>query len=127
MSESSTPAPTGEPYTDQTVEFYWRPGCGFCMMLDRNLGRHDIPFEKHNIWDDPDAAAFVRSVANGSETVPTIRIGEVSLVNPTADQVLTVLAEQGSALVPIDWEPGQGGAISRMIGRILGSTNETEV
>ncbi|MCP3909332.1 MAG: NrdH-redoxin [Actinomycetia bacterium] len=127
MSESSTPTPNTEPCTDETVEFYWRPGCGFCIMLDRNLGRHDIPLEKHNIWDDPDAAAFVRSVANGSETVPTVRIGEVSLVSPSADQVLTILSEQGSPLVPNDWEPRQGGAIGRMIARILGSPDESEV
>ncbi len=110
-----------------SIEFYWRPGCGFCMSLDRNLGRYDLPLEKRNIWDDPDAAAFVRSVAGGNETVPTVRIGDVSLVNPSADQVLTVLSEQGSALVPKDWEPRQGGVLGRMIGRILGSPSETEV
>ena len=104
-----------------SIEFYWRPGCGFCMTLDRNLARYDIPLDKRNIWDDPDAADFVRSAANGNETVPTVRIGEVTLVNPSADQVLSVLSEQGSPLVPTDWEPRQGGAIGRMFGRILGS------
>ncbi|MCP5028969.1 MAG: NrdH-redoxin [Actinomycetia bacterium] len=121
MSDSST----GD--TGPAVEFFWRPGCGFCMILDRNLGRHQIPLDKHNIWDDPDAAAYVRSVTNGSETVPTVRIGDVSLVNPSADQVLTVLSEQGSPLVPKDWAPRQEGTIGRMIGRILGSPGETEV
>ena len=119
--------PESDDATEPTVEFYWRPGCGFCMALDRNLGRLEIPLDKRNIWDDPDAAAFVRSVANGSETVPTIRIGDVSLVNPSADQVLSVLSDQGSSLVPNDWEPRQPGSIGRMIGRFLGSEDRTEV
>jgi mycoredoxin len=28
-----------------------------------------------NIWEDPQAAARVRSVANGNETVPTVFVG----------------------------------------------------
>jgi len=46
---------------------------------------------KHNIWDEPKAAAFVRSVADGNETVPTVVIGEQALVNPSAKQVINTL------------------------------------
>lgn len=70
-----------------TVTVYWRPGCGFCSTLRSGLEMRGIEFESVNIWADPDAAAFVRSVANGNETVPTVSIGDTSLVNPTARQV----------------------------------------
>ena len=71
-----------------SVILYWRPGCGFCASLAAGLRREGIPFEPVNIWEDPDAAAFVRSVASGNEIVPTIRVGATALVNPSAQQVL---------------------------------------
>jgi len=77
-----------------SVEFYWRPGCGFCSRLAGALDRIGIGVSEHNIWSDPGAAAFVRSVANGNETVPTVRIGDVALVNPSPDEVLAVIAGQ---------------------------------
>ncbi len=80
---------------DQTLEaiqFYWRPGCPFCMSLDRSLKGIEIPLEKHNIWEDPEAAAFVRSVANGNETVPTVRVGNEFMVNPSAKEVAAAVA-----------------------------------
>jgi mycoredoxin len=57
------------------------------MKLRFGLRRARVKFHEVNIWNDPSAAAFVRSVANGNETVPTVTIGEVSLVNPSARQV----------------------------------------
>lgn len=86
MTESPS-SPTTDPIT-----FYWRPGCGFCMMLDRKLSKLGVPMDKRNIWDDPDAAATVRSIANGNETVPTVVVGDVQMVNPSANQVLAAMA-----------------------------------
>ena len=82
------------------VEFYWRPGCGFCMMLERNLDRAGIPLSKHNIWEDPSHAGVVRSHANGNETVPTLVIGDTALVNPSTDDVLAVLVDKAPHLMP---------------------------
>ena len=48
---------------------YWRPGCGFCSMLRSGLQRAGIEYREVNIWDDPEAAAFVRSVARGNEVL----------------------------------------------------------
>lgn len=67
----------------ESVDFYWRPGCPFCGRLERALIKAKVPTVKRNIWDDPEAAAFVRSVANGNETVPTVTIGTQSLINPS--------------------------------------------
>lgn len=81
------------------VDFYWRPGCPFCAMLERDLDRANIPLNKLNIWEDSSAAEFVRSVAGGNETVPTVRIGDQAMVNPPAAQVTQVLAETAPHLV----------------------------
>lgn len=54
------------------VEFYWRPGCPFCIALRRRLRGSGLPVREVNIWDDPDAAARVRAVAGGNETVTTV-------------------------------------------------------
>lgn len=75
-----------------TVEFYWRPGCFFCSSLERKLGDHGVELTKRNIWEDPADAAFVRSVANGNETVPTVVVDGVAMVNPSPAQVVAALA-----------------------------------
>jgi mycoredoxin len=67
---------------------YWRPGCGFCSRLRHRLDSLGISYAEVDIWSDPDGAAFVRSVANGNETVPTLAIGSVALVNPAIDIVI---------------------------------------
>lgn len=84
------------------IDFYWRPGCGFCMALERRLDSSGIPYRKFNIWEDDDNAAFVRSVANGNETVPTVRIGEISLVNPSLGQVVEAMKVETPHLVPAE-------------------------
>ena len=71
---------------------YWRPGCGFCSSLERQLLKADLAFVKHNIWDDPTAASFVRSVARGNETVPTLVVNGQPMVNPSLSQVVAALA-----------------------------------
>ncbi len=74
------------------ITMYWRPGCGFCGALKRQLDKHDLTYDAHNIWDDPEAAAFVRSVARGNETVPTLVVKGQSFVNPSIETVLGALA-----------------------------------
>lgn len=73
---------------DDRITVFWRPGCVFCTMLRGRLRARGVPFDEVNIWDDPEAAAFVRSVARGSETVPTVSIGKICLVNPSSGEVI---------------------------------------
>ncbi len=82
------------------IDFFWRPGCGFCMSLERRLKSANVPFKKFNIYENKRDRAFVKSVANGNETVPTVRIGSTSLVNPSLDQVLKAMADEVPHLVP---------------------------
>ncbi len=103
----------------KAVDFYWRPGCGFCMMLERNLSRAGLDLVKHNIWDNPADAAQVRHHAGGSETVPTIVIGDTALVNPSVDDVLSVVADQAPHLLPEGWEPPSHGWARSAVRRLL--------
>lgn len=104
----------------QAIEFYWRPGCPFCSGLERSLTRLALPLDKRNIWEEPDHAAFVRSVADGNETVPTLRIGEISMVNPSPDEVLAALGDQAPHLVPEGVEVPEQGRVGRVVRRVLG-------
>lgn len=54
---------------------------------------------ERNIWDSDDDAAVVRAITGGDETVPTVIVGEVALVNPTLKQVEATLAEHAPHLL----------------------------
>jgi mycoredoxin len=86
----------------------------------RGLERADLDFERVDIWEDLEAAAFVRSVANGNETVPTVRIGDVALVNPSSSDVMRAVAEHVPDLLPSDYELAQPGIAARLVTRLLG-------
>ena len=88
--------------TDPTrIDLYWRPGCGFCSSLRRGLDTLGVERIEHNIWDDPADAAVVRSYANGNETVPTVVVDGVGLVNPSPRELLDLLAERAPHLLPV--------------------------
>lgn len=76
---------------ESPIVMFWRPGCGFCAALERQLVRSELSFEKRNIWEDQEAAAFVRSVARGNETVPTLVVKGTPMVNPSIEQVKAAL------------------------------------
>ena len=60
----------------------------FCRRLRFVLWWHHLSVRPVNIWRDPGAAAFVRSVAGGNETVPTVVIDGRPMVNPAPRQVI---------------------------------------
>ncbi|ABM15487.1 MULTISPECIES: glutaredoxin domain-containing protein [Mycolicibacterium] len=78
----------------QAIEVYWRPGCPFCRRLMRALRGSGLTLREVNIWEDAEAAARVRSVADGNETVPTVFIGDRALVNPSSRQVFAAIGHQ---------------------------------
>ena len=78
QSVTETPAPI----------VFWRPGCGFCAMLERRLSSAGVPYQRRNIWEDAEAAEFVRAMNDGNETVPTVVIGTDVYTNPPASVVL---------------------------------------
>jgi glutaredoxin len=98
------------------VHYYWRPGCPFCSMLRRGLDKAGIETVDHNIWAVPDDAATVRFHANGHETVPTVVIGDVGLVNPTAKQVAVHLEHFAPHLLPDGYERPRPSLLARLVG-----------
>lgn len=88
------------------VVVHWRPGCPYCMKLRLLLRLARLPFTEVNIWKDGDAAAYVRSVADGNETVPTVTVAGVPMVNPSRREVLDAVARHAPHLLP--GPPGGG-------------------
>jgi mycoredoxin len=104
-----------------TVVVHWRPGCGFCASLMRQLDQAGLTYDRVDIWEDEDGAAYVRSVAGGNETVPTVRVGDQAFVNPSASELLQLVLAEAPELLPEGYEPPQPGPIARALGRLLGS------
>ena len=81
------------PPEQREVVVYWRPGCVFCARLrgrlGRRLGRKAVWV---NIWQDEAGAAYVRSVNDGNETVPTVVIDGEPMTNPDPQLVRDRLA-----------------------------------
>ena len=84
--------------TISPVTVYWRPGCPYCSRLRRGLQRAGIPVDEVNIWEEPSAAAIVRSITGGNETVPTVVVGSIAMVNPSPRRVIRELHAQSSDL-----------------------------
>ncbi len=95
------------------------------MSLDRSLSKAGVPMDKRNIWEDPEAAAFVRSVADGNEVVPTVAVGKRFMVNPSAKEVLAAMAAEAPHIKAGDSGSSDNDAsestLGRVTRRILGS------
>lgn len=73
--------------THAPITLYTRPGCRYCFLLRQRLRLRRLTFTEINIWTHPDAAAAVRTVADGNETVPTVHVAGQWLINPRAEHV----------------------------------------
>ena len=73
------------------VVIYWRKGCPFTQRLRLVLGRRGAQAVWVDIWADPDAAAYVRSVNGGDETVPTVVIAGEPHTTPPPRRVVDAL------------------------------------
>lgn len=67
------------------------------MSLRRGLRRAGVATREINIWSDPDAAAMVRGIAGGNETVPTVLVGGQAMVNPPLRLVVEAVRGLGGA------------------------------
>lgn len=79
----------GSPSPDVVV--YWRPGCAYCLRLRWSLAHRAGAARWINIWADEAAAAFVRSVNDGNETVPTVVVAGTAHTNPEVSVVRRAL------------------------------------
>jgi glutaredoxin-like protein len=99
----------------QEVVVYTRPGCPFCTSLRAGLRRQGLAFTEVDIWEDPEAAAVVRSIADGNETVPTVVVGDWQAVNPSATSVLSAVGEHAPHLLP-ERQPGPVDGVLKALG-----------
>ncbi len=81
----------GSSVSSARIEVLWRPGCPYCSRLRRGLRRAGIDTVEYDIWSDPVAAARVRAVTGGDETVPTVVVGDRALVTPSVAQVVSAV------------------------------------
>jgi mycoredoxin len=103
------------PTSTGRIVVYWRPGCWFCASLLRQLDRHGIAHDRVNIWEDDAAASFVRSVARGHETVPTVAVGPVVVINPDIHMVLSHAREHAADAIPESYQPPDPGRLRRWV------------
>ncbi|MCW2758939.1 MAG: NrdH-redoxin [Nocardioidaceae bacterium] len=94
-SSRTVPHAEAQQAAQDGVAIYWRPGCTFCLALKTRIGRYAGRASWVNIWEDADAAAYVRSVNDGNETVPTVVINGVAHTNPSPGVVRKALAALG--------------------------------
>ncbi|MBD8870561.1 glutaredoxin domain-containing protein [Nocardioides donggukensis] len=87
----SVPFAEARAAAENGVAIYWRPGCPFCLTLRVGLAGQGGKASWVNIWRDPDAAAYVRSVNGGDETVPTVVIDGEPHTNPPPGLVRAAL------------------------------------
>jgi mycoredoxin len=109
------PEPAANLDASAVLTVYWRPGCPFCSSLFNQLDRAQVIYETANIWEDANAAATVRSIANGNETVPTVTLGEAGMVNPDLHEIMAVAAEIAPELIPDGYEAPQPGRLAKWI------------
>lgn len=77
---------------------YWRPGCLACVLLRLRLRGLQQRATWVDIWTDPAAAAFVRDVNGGAETVPTVILRDGHAVtNPHPGLLRAELARHDAA------------------------------
>ena len=80
--------------TDVQLTMYTTTWCGYCYRLKTMLKTADIGYAEVDIERDPAAAAFVASVNDGNQTVPTVKFADGSTqTNPSLREVKAKLAE----------------------------------
>jgi len=76
-----------------TLTMFSTTWCGYCQRLKAQLGKAGIDFTEVNIEEQPEAAAFVESVNDGNQTVPTVLFPDGSAAtNPSLKEVQERLA-----------------------------------
>ena len=78
----ATPHADALAHAEHGVAIYWRPGCPFCDRLRLAVRTHRDDIAWVNIWDDDAGRAYVASVNEGDETVPTVIIDGTPQTNP---------------------------------------------
>ncbi|MEM1094032.1 MAG: cation:proton antiporter [Bacteroidota bacterium] len=92
-NETTTTA-SAAPAQHTDVQVYGADWCPLTGGFRAHLKRNDIPYGYHNIEEDPDAEAAVRSMNDGKLKFPMVVVGEHAMKNPPIDDLNAVLVEQ---------------------------------
>jgi len=117
--------PTLQPTAQIPVTVYWRPGCPYCNRMLRVLVRDDIDFMAINIWEDNEGAEALKAITGGNETVPTVVIGDMKLVNPPPRRVIKAVrtfGQEDSREVEDGMNQDSHGRGGRRVRRLLDSS-----
>ena len=76
---------------DQKVIVYGAEWCADCHRSKRLLDDHKITYDYFDIDEDADKKAEMLALTDGKNVIPTIKIGDKILQEPTNDELLTVL------------------------------------
>lgn len=70
------------------LTLYTTEWCPFCQRLVADLDEAEIPYQRIDVEEDEEAAAWVESVNNGDRIVPTVKYPDDSYAtNPPAKVV----------------------------------------
>ncbi len=76
-----------------TITMYTTTWCGYCVRLKRQMATEGIEVTEIDIEQDPEAAAYVMTVNDGNQTVPTLVFPDGSVAtNPSIAQVKDLIA-----------------------------------
>lgn len=73
------------------ITMYTTPWCGYCVRLKRQMSERGIPFEEIDVDATPGFDEAIKQASGGYRTVPTLKVGERLLVNPTVAEVEAAL------------------------------------
>jgi mycoredoxin len=73
------------------VILYSTTWCGYCRALKRDLAAASISYVEIDIEEHPEAGAMLESLTGGYRTVPTVKVCDEYLVNPSVDEIATAL------------------------------------
>jgi mycoredoxin len=77
---------------DEVIVFY-RPGCPFAAKLRTKLKLARMPYRAIRFGEDADADEATRSVSDGNQISPMVRVGGQYLVNPSVHEIRKALTE----------------------------------
>ncbi len=85
----------------EKILVYGRPYCAMVPPVRKLLERAEVDYEYTDIWEDEEAAARVRRINQGNETVPTLVFPDgATMTEPSLRELLGKLAEMGYQLKP---------------------------
>lgn len=97
----------------EKILVYGHGGCPAVPPVTAMLTQAKVAFEYVNIRQQPDAAAQVRAINNGNESVPTLVFPDGStLTEPSVNEVKRKLTAMGYRIGPVAWLIGNGWRIT---------------